>query len=238
MSSKRSKTRRQIPFRLWLALAATTVVTLTPVPAQVALSVDGLVASATGGFQFPDGTIQTTAVGPLLAAVPKTGQLQCFDLDGNAVPCSDTGQDGELQAGVEPPTPRFTANGDGTVTDNLTGLVWLQDANCFGARTWAAALADANALEAGFCGLLDGSQVGDWRLPNPRESVTLIDYGRAAPALPQAHPFVDVQDKYWTSTTSLSAVHMAWEMNIELGIVVAASKTFETFFVWPVRGGL
>ena len=34
--------------------------------------------------------------------------------------------------GVAWPNPRFTDNGNGTVTDNLTGLIWLKNANCFG----------------------------------------------------------------------------------------------------------
>jgi hypothetical protein len=32
--------------------------------------------------------------------------------------------------GVAWPNPRFTDNSDGTVTDNLTGLIWLKNANC------------------------------------------------------------------------------------------------------------
>ena len=40
------------------------------------------------------------------------------------------GDDGAIRAGVAWPTPRFKDNGDGSVTDNLSGLVWLQDANC------------------------------------------------------------------------------------------------------------
>ena len=47
------------------------------------------------------------------------------------------------------PNPRFTDNSDGTVTDNLTGLIWLKDANCFGDRTWISALSDANGLASG-----------------------------------------------------------------------------------------
>ena len=33
---------------------------------------------------------------------------------------------------MQSPSPRFTDNNDGTVTDNLTGLVWLKNANLFG----------------------------------------------------------------------------------------------------------
>ena len=54
-------------------------------------------------------------VGP--APVPKTGQLTSY---GNR-------DDGELQMGVVWPDPRFTDNFDGTVTDDLTGLIWLRD---------------------------------------------------------------------------------------------------------------
>ena len=40
-----------------------------------------------------------------------------------------TGHDGDYQMGVPWPDPRFTDNEDGTVTDNLTGLIWLEDAD-------------------------------------------------------------------------------------------------------------
>ena len=35
------------------------------------------------------------------------------------------GDDGDLEGGVAWPNPRFADNGDGTITDNLTGLIWL-----------------------------------------------------------------------------------------------------------------
>ena len=42
--------------------------------------------------------------------------------------------DGLLRAGIEWPAPRFTDNGDGTVTDSLTGLMWLKDGGCLKKR--------------------------------------------------------------------------------------------------------
>jgi len=71
------------------------------------------------------------------APVPKTGQTLCYDPECIAlpcleVPCAGTGQDGELEKGVAWPVPRFADNGNGTVTDNLTGLIWLKNANCIG----------------------------------------------------------------------------------------------------------
>ena len=83
------------------------------------------------------------------AFVPQTGQTQCYDgpTPGNC-PNGPFGQDGDFQAGVPFPDPRFTVNNpDGTITDNLTGLMWLQDANCpGGTRTWVEALADVAEL--------------------------------------------------------------------------------------------
>ena len=62
--------------------------------------------------------------------LPRTGQTLCFNGAGAEIPCAGTGQDGDIQAGIEWPSSRFTNNGDETITDNLTGLTWLRDANC------------------------------------------------------------------------------------------------------------
>ena len=70
-----------------------------------------------------------------LAGVPKTGQTSTVPLN----PALD-GSDGALQKGVAWPNPRFTDNNNGTVTDNLTGLIWLKNANCIGSLTWSLTL--------------------------------------------------------------------------------------------------
>jgi hypothetical protein len=48
-------------------------------------------------------------------------------------------------------------NSDGTVTDKLTNLIWLQDASCFGVQSWGTADSSAAGLNSGECGLSDGS---------------------------------------------------------------------------------
>ena len=94
-----------------------------------------------------------------------------------------TGDDGDLERGVHWAVPRFQDNGDGTLTDKATGLIWLRNANCFGTRTWNQALSDCNGLSSGQCGLTDGSSPGDWRLPSIRELRSVFDYSQQNPAI-------------------------------------------------------
>ena len=136
-----------------------------------------------------------------------------------------------------PPNPRFTDNGDGTITDNLTGLIWLEDANCFGLQTWAQALTDANTLNSGECGLSDGSVEGDWYLPNRNELTSLLDLENFNPALPTGHPFMNfVSSAYWSSTTYANSPFSVWYVNFLDGFVFYIVKTVN-FYVLPVRGG-
>ena len=173
------------------------------------------------------------------AQVPKTGQTTSYA----------TGDDGYLQKGVSWPSPRFTDNLNGTVTDNLTGLIWLKNANCAGGTVdWATALSYSNALydgctncfgTSGDCGLSDGSTAGDWRLPNVRELFSLIDFSRYNPALPSGYStyFSGVQSNfYWTSTTRAASTSYAWLVYLYGGYVYYGDETYDSY-VWPVRGG-
>jgi hypothetical protein len=161
------------------------------------------------------------------APVPKTGlTISYADYD-----------DGYYEKGVAWPIPRFTDNNNGTVTDNLTGLIWLKDANCFGTRAWSDALSDCNGLASGQCGLTDGSTEGDWRLPNVKELQSLIDYGEYWPALPSGDPFTNVQSSnYWSSTTFAPSTDNAWLVVMFHGGLIISNKS-SSFYVWPVRGG-
>jgi hypothetical protein len=177
------------------------------------------------------------------APVPQTGQTTCWNSDRNKIDCARTGQDGDIRAGVEWPNLRFTEDVNGTIRDNLTGLIWLKDANCFGSRPWAQALMDANTLSAGKCMLMDGSKAGDWRLPNLRELMSLVDFENFRPALPPGHPFMNFQSSfgsfYWSSTTSALLPDAAWFVNSGSGGVTDSfGKIGNSSFVLPVRGGL
>src|SRR5438270_6148206 len=81
------------------------------------------------------------------AHVRRSGQTKCYDPGGGVTPCPNTGMDGELRRGAVWPSPRFTNNNNGTVTDNLSGLIWLRNANCAGGtRDWGTALGDIDSL--------------------------------------------------------------------------------------------
>ncbi len=189
-------------------------------------------------------TVASGASAP--APVARTGQQTCWDVPGIQIACAGTGQDGDLRRGVVWPDPRFTDNSDGTVTDNLTGLIWLKNANCFGTRQWATALADANTLAPGNCGLTDGSVAGSWRLPNLQELLSLIDYEFFSPALSNAagtakwtegDAFSGVQsDHYWSSTSYAPTGNLAWFAQLNVGGFSQDGKA-GAHFVWPVRGG-
>ena len=172
--------------------------------------------------------------------VPQTGQTICYDEFNIETTCEGTGQDGDYQMGVTWPDPRFTDRGDGTVKDNLTGLIWLQNANCFGEQTWFNALSVCETLASPACGLTDGSVAGDWRLPNLKELQSLLDFGQEGPALPPGHPFVGgiwiAGDNYWSSTTYLPHNDQAWYVELYNGVTDAYGKV-NIDLIWPVRGG-
>jgi hypothetical protein len=181
-----------------------------------------------------------------LAPVAKTGQARCYNESGTTIKCTGTGQDGEYRKGVASPTPRFTDNGDGTVTDHLTGLIWLKNGNCFrfyfsnftmqNNRTWQNALTSANFLSSGYCGLTDGSSEGDWRLPNYKELVSLLDLGQDNPALPSDNLIQVQYNLYWTSTTIEDARDNAWSVDFRSGVATNRAKV-QSWYVLAVRGG-
>jgi hypothetical protein len=190
------------------------------------------------------------------APVPQTGQINCYDLGNVIIECTDTGQDGELQMGVEWPVPRFTDNDDGTVTDNLTGLIWLIDANCIGTTypefdndTYGGEIGDGgvswqHALDF-VSGINDGTYANcgagynDWRLPNVRELYSLIDISNIDIALPSGHLFTNVQlgfypANYWSSSTYAGHSTWAWRVLLSKGHIDHGTK-YDAHYVLPVR---
>jgi hypothetical protein len=87
---------------------------------------------------------------------------------------------------------RYDDNGDGTISDCRTGLIWLKDANCTatsggitknspppgsttaGSLTWNDAITWTAGLGNNICGLSDGSSAGDWRMPTKTEWMAMV----------------------------------------------------------------
>jgi len=204
---------------------------------------DVVIFGVTGSYEGSGGTYN--------AAVGKTGQTKCYNASAE-ITCGDAsfpGQDGDHQKGATTAT-RFTAL-NGTVTDNLTGLIWLQKANCInsdyssfdtdgtsgdGKVTWEHALIFVKGINDNTYPNCGASQT-DWRLPNVKELQSLIDFSNTGPALPSSHPFTGVQTYYyWSSTTYATNTTRAWFVGLVNGYVNDGNKA-NTYYIWPVRGG-
>ena len=128
---------------------------------------------------------------------------------------------------------RWCDNGDGTVKDMTTGLVWLKDASCMGQMSWYVA-ADANIVHRG-CKPSDNSDDGDWRLPTKNE-LNLLSKGTEAVGSRTPRAFTRVQQSlYWSSTTRASNPDYACYVSMYTGYVNFANKNIIYYYVWPVR---
>lgn len=122
----------------------------------------------------------------------------------------------------------FTDNGNGTITDNYSGLVWqkIQAANTM---TWEEALAYAKTVT------LAGKS--DWRLPNIKELQSLNDPKLTKPSFSKTY-FPNVSSgNYWSSTSLYMTPAKAWDLNVDYGIVSQSDKTLKEN-VLLVRGGM
>ena len=94
------------------------------------------------------------------------------------------------------PAVNFTDNGDGTVTDNTTGLMWQKQDDGV-RRTWDQALEYCKGLSLG--------GHSDWRLPTVKELQSIVDYAKHNPAIDTMF-FPDTKASvYWSSTTRIRA---------------------------------
>lgn len=121
----------------------------------------------------------------------------------------------------------LTDNGDGTVTDNHTGLMW-QNADSGTSLTWDEALRYAEGLT------LAGRD--DWRLPNVKELQSINDESLTNPSLDRTYFSGTLPAENWSSTTQVNQPSQAWTVDFTLGIVSYRAKT-ETLRARAVRGG-
>ncbi|MFV2005439.1 MAG: DUF1566 domain-containing protein [Gammaproteobacteria bacterium] len=156
-----------------------------------------------------------------------TGQQECYDTAGKHIECSATGQDGEHQFGRDWPQPRFVTH-DGYIVDCLTGLHWYRNANLSAEPiNWLDALSTVNKLN-------QQQKTHHWRLPNINELESLVDCSQANPALSRPVLFDDLQDTYWSSSTSMYEPDWAWVLYLNKGATGVGQKNIPHCFVWPV----
>ncbi|HEY8517949.1 MAG TPA: DUF1566 domain-containing protein [Candidatus Binatia bacterium] len=223
------------------------------------------VAAAAGGASLPDYAGELASCNADLASCEddlaaceaepgarllKTGQTTSYG----------PGDDGDLQMGV---AHHFVDNGDGTITDTRTGLMWEKKSDDGSIHdrdnryTWCAG-------PSGLCTELDGTVVTeflatlnsgsgfagytDWRLPNRRELETLVNlevYNRATfpefesgcvPGCAVLTCSCTFPGFYWTSSTSAEAPVTAWIVDFGEGFMIPMGKGASTY-VRAVRGG-
>jgi len=120
----------------------------------------------------------------------------------------------------------FTDNSNGTITDNLTGLIWQKD-HSSDSLTWEQALGYADTLS------WNGSN--DWRLPNIKEIESINDENMVNPSV-NATYFPDLTNKkVWSSTTLPNQTTKAWYLQTQFGITTYDSKIRKDY-VLCVRG--
>lgn len=207
---------------------------------SIGLSVD-MICLCDGGGECPAG------------GVIQSVQSLCWDpLDLQApiseIDCAGTGQDGELQAGLE---PMFVDNLDGTITDLRSTLTWEKLSNDNSIHDyddtsflWYGAFQKVDALNAmAFAGH------SDWRVPQVRELATLVDYTKYNPATfgifnNACAPGCTIEEcsctysgDYWSSTTYQQTPQLAWDLDIRAGQLESSGSKVQYRYVRAVRGG-
>jgi hypothetical protein len=152
---------------------------------------------------------------PALVSIPDTGQTISYT--------TTFGEDSDYI--INPMA--FTDNLDGTVTDNNTGLMWQQqDDNT--TRTWADAGTYCNSLSLG--------GYWDWRMPEKKELMRIVDYGTYNPAIDATYFPNTNTSKYWGITTAIADMAYAWYVRFNSGLVGYDPKYYE-YGVRCVRNG-
>jgi hypothetical protein len=200
-----------------------------------------------------EGTCQgdlTTCQNQPAGGLPATGQTTSYG----------TGSDGDVQAGG---ALSYTDNGDGTITDNNTGLMWEKKDNSEGIHdsqakhTWSTGTNNMDGtITTTFLATLNGgggfAGHTDWRVPNRRELDSIVDLEvfnpSIAPAFHQSATCtgcVDITVEscsctrssfYWSSSTAQYNPEFAWVVDFSFGGTYASDKP-NLGYVRAVRAG-
>ncbi len=135
------------------------------------------------------------------------------------------------------PTSDFTDNGDGTVTHKLTGLTWM---HCSMGQTWTGSICSGTASTHNFdqAKALTSTFAGhsDWRLPNPWELATIVDYDIDSPSINRVIFPSTLSSVFWSGFPYANDSSSAWYVNFNYGNVYGNYRSYN-YSVRLVRGG-
>ncbi|MCP4716300.1 MAG: DUF1566 domain-containing protein, partial [Deltaproteobacteria bacterium] len=207
-------------------------------------------------------TTIAAAAGSGTYAVVDTGQTSCYSAAGAEIDCPVENNDFHGQDGVYPGAdPGYIDNGDGTVTDVNTGLMWQQDPGS--KMSWDAAVSGAETFVLG--------GYTDWRLPTIKELYSLILFSGLDPSGYESGdtsgmvPFIDtgyfnfeygdtgagerIIDSQWATSTRYVSTTMNGDATMfgvnfadgrikGYGLTDPRTREDKTFFVVYVRGNM
>ena len=168
--------------------------------------------------------------------LPDTGQDLCYDWNA-LIDCPGEGEDFYGQDGnytINPPD--LKDNGDGTVTDNLTGLTWEQNTeeNEPNLYTYNEAIT--------YCDDLTLGGQNDWRMPTRKEYSTILNFGTTSPSLDTVYfpyytsVYEENESHYWTSSEYYDDSSQVWLLRLAFGLVDKTPKEPDSHRVKCVRG--
>jgi len=126
--------------------------------------------------------------------------------------------------------PRFT-KANGVVTDSKTTLEWQDDYSDNGDSIKRATWTDA----IDYCEELTLNGQSDWRLPNKKELLSIVDYGANHPAISSVFEKT-TSHIYWSSTTIAGDTNLAWGVDFYGGLTFGNGKSPREY-VRCVRAG-
>ncbi|MBV6341629.1 DUF1566 domain-containing protein [Candidatus Magnetobacterium casense] len=127
---------------------------------------------------------------------------------------------------------RFKDNGNGTLTDSKTGLIWTKNAKLIGRKDWKEALNYITSMNEG----KGAFGYTDWRLPDRDELESLVKGINVPYVWLNSQGFTNVQSGYyWSSTACAYVTDSAWLLSMDDGNVFAGDKSNGHYYVWPVR---
>ena len=140
---------------------------------------------------FIKGYIIAQTVQKTMFLLPDTGQTTSYT--------ATLGEDNDYNINLQ----SFTNNNNGTVSDNVTGLIWQQGDS--GELTIEDAIT--------YCDNLVLGGFSDWRLPTKEESMSILNFDRNNPALNTTYYSNTNAEYWWTSTVQFNNTNTIWITN-------------------------